>query len=75
MQSMIKEARLLVTSELVEFEKYRVEGENIRKFIDHLRGIYRTHLNNHKDKMEDVNMWLVGLGNIRIFINYAPKFL
>ena len=47
---------LLVTYELVEFEKLPVEIQNFREFTDHFRGIYRRYLKLTMKKLKNNNM-------------------
>ena len=56
LRPMSEENQRLVTYELVEFEKWPVEVRDIRRIIDHFRGIYRIYLKWMKAEQEDVNM-------------------
>jgi hypothetical protein len=48
--------RVIVTEELVEFEKQLVEVQDCRKVINHFRGMYRIIPQFNKGKPKDVNM-------------------
>ena len=43
LRQLIREIRLQITNELVEFEKLPVEVQDFRKMIHHTRGIQRIH--------------------------------
>jgi hypothetical protein len=61
------ENRSLVTDKMIEMQEFE-------KKIHHFRGIYRVFLNLLRLKSPiDHNIYLVGLGDTRIWTDYAQK--
>ena len=65
---------IVVTYEMVKFEKWLVQIQDFKKFAHHLRGICESDLTlNHEERLKDFYMQLVGLGNTRILTDYPQN--